>query len=144
MNAKKTALLILSVFLGACAQPNYSSDSTLAGGGQGSLNSCSLRLPQSGHCLAWQWEKKPTNEATGSFVLITSSGVLQDPPGRLEIVLWMPSMGHGSTPVTVTRLSQGVYRADEVFFIMPGEWEIRFQWKDGEVIREEAIQKITI
>jgi hypothetical protein len=67
-----------------------------------------------------------------------------DPEGSPSVVLWMPSMGHGSSPVTVTRLDIGTYLANEVFFIMPGEWQIKFQLKRADEVIDEAIVDIVL
>ncbi len=60
-----------------------------------------------------------------------------------QLILWMPAMGHGSSPTTVTRIEVGTYRASNVFFIMPGQWELKFQVKEGSEIKDEAIIPIT-
>ena len=67
-----------------------------------------------------------------------------DPVATPFILLWMPSMGHGSSPVKIERLDVGVFKASEIFFIMPGPWDIRYQLKDGSDVIEENIQKVTI
>jgi hypothetical protein len=50
----------------------------------------------------------------------------------IEVVLWMPSMGHGSAPTQVERqldaqgnVVPGVFRVRNVYFSMGGLWEIR-------------------
>jgi hypothetical protein len=55
-----------------------------------------------------------------------------------QVVLWMPSMGHGSTPSQTVRVDEGTYRTSNVFFIMPGEWEIRIQLKSGGEVTDET------
>jgi hypothetical protein len=47
-------------------------------------------------------------------------------------------MGHGSTPTTTTRVDVGSYRVSNVFFTMPGEWELRLQAKNGTEVLDEA------
>ena len=44
-----------------------------------------------------------------------------------QVTLWMPDMGHGSTPTQVSQLDTGTYRASEVFFVMPGLRQIKCQ-----------------
>ena len=63
---------------------------------------------------------------------------------KVSVVLWMPSMGHGSTPTVVQRLDVGTYRASEVFFIMPGEWDLKFQLKTGSEVTDEALVQIVL
>jgi hypothetical protein len=61
-----------------------------------------------------------------------------NPNGQWLIKLWMPSMGHGSSPVKISQALgtagaplDGVFNVTNVFFVMPGEWEIRVIVKDG-------------
>lgn len=43
----------------------------------------------------------------------------------LDVEPWMPAMGHGSSTPTVTAQGGGVYLVTEVYFYMPGAWELR-------------------
>lgn len=52
------------------------------------------------------------------------------PSKRFHLMLWMPTMGHGSFPITVKETSLGVFEATEVFFTMPGYWDLHFQLLD--------------
>ena len=48
-------------------------------------------------------------------------------------------MGHGSSPVKIAPGSvAGVFSATEVFFVMPGEWEIWIQLKEGTKVFDQA------
>lgn len=50
-------------------------------------------------------------------------------PQNLKIDLWMymgNHGGHGSAPVKVVKQDQGVYYVSEVYFVMPGRWNVRF------------------
>ena len=87
----------------------------------------------------------------GSFIFktfqidaIDGSQNIVDLGGTLAVVLWMPSMGHGSSPVKVDKLDTGTYRAKNVFFTMGGSWEIRIQLKSGNDIADEAIIPINL
>jgi hypothetical protein len=52
------------------------------------------------------------------------------PSKKFNLMLWMPTMGHGSFPITVKETSTGVFEATELFFTMPGYWDIHFQLLD--------------
>lgn len=61
----------------------------------------------------------------------------------VDVVLWMPSMGHGSAPTQVERAVDanggtlaGAYKVRNVFFIMPGDWEIRVSLTDSLGLKE--------
>ena len=57
----------------------------------------------------------------------TLSGPYQDLPSNLHIYLWMPDMGHGSSPVKIKKIGPGEYEVTSIYFIMGGGWEIYFQ-----------------
>ena len=99
-------------------------------------------------CLKATWDSLPTESTFGSMTLTftdkSNPERIISPHRAPFILLWMPSMGHGSSPVTITLIEDGIYKADDIFFIMPGPWEIRYQIKDGDKVVEEIIQEITI
>ncbi len=95
-------------------------------------------------CGRLDWVRFPSEEETGMFLLRftrveNGSSIPADAPSglRVAVKLWMPDMGHGSSPVKVVRPlnasgtpETGLYRAEEVHFVMPGAWEIRVIFKD--------------
>ena len=94
----------------------------------------------------------PTETAVGSFVFKTFRSNLADGSpvlvdltrSEVAVALWMPAMGHGSSPVKVVRVDIGTYRASQVFFTMKGEWEIRIQLKERGDVKDQAILPITL
>jgi hypothetical protein len=75
---------------------------------------------------------------TATLTLTNDQGQATDAPSDLAVQLWMPSMGHGSSPVRVTRTELGSYSAAGIYFIMPGQWEVRIQLKTGREVTEQA------
>ena len=100
---------------------------------------------KSGFSLVVFWAEGP--QMGGSRFIIktwknglgTASGPYQDLPKVLNIFLWMPSMGHGSAPVKIRKLTDGEYEVSEVQFIMAGKWEMKFQLKEGVQVMDEII-----
>ncbi len=45
--------------------------------------------------------------------------------------LWMPSMGHGSAPTRVVRVSDMCIKIENVKFMMSGDWEIHLKLGGG-------------
>jgi hypothetical protein len=112
---------------------------------------CPLELTKSGDCASFDWNSEPSPENENSAILRfwdsatgSSAGPFRDADGEVVVKLWMPSMGHGSSPVTVTSNGGGIYTASRVFFVMPGEWEVRVQIKKGGQIVDQATFKLTL
>lgn len=142
------ATLLVNTLNTGCARPRYESAQNPSGPPSipQKVSDCQVRFHESKACLLWSWEKTPTTTEMGvlSFKIVRAN-LLDDSPlpvdfaGDWSVILWMPSMGHGSTPTRVERLDVGSFRVSSVFFIMPGDWEIRFQLKEGGQVRDEAI-----
>lgn len=130
--------------LSACAKPNYQDSKDLKVSQKVGLSCSSI----SNLCHRLTWETMPTETTMGSFKLEFFQSNLDSPwrdlPGDLSVVLWMPSMGHGSSPVQIEKVAPGIYHVTRVFFVMPGEWEIRVQLKNGNSVVDEIIQNISI
>lgn len=146
MFGKSMFIVSMLVATVACAHPNYQDD-VAPSNDHKPASTCALAYAN-GTCVDIIWEVQPTDEAAGSFLLKFYSAnapeVAVDPQAKVAVVLWMPSMGHGSSPVTVTPVSAGVYRATNVYFVMPGAWEIRIKLKNDKNETAEVVQAINI
>ena len=95
-------------------------------------------FPASGISLNISWVTKINSTDPGLALLVTTkNGALIDLPAPYSIYLWMPSMNHGSSPITVNHLSTGVYKLSDIYFIMDGNWQLRTQLKAGNTLLEE-------
>ncbi len=142
--------MFVGAFATACARPQYrdTNQSPPSFDPQQNDFSCPLVSTTKIYCLSFEWQKFPTQDEMGSFLFSffkPGTKILQDPPAQVSVTLWMPSMGHGSSPVQVEKRSTGDFLATHVYFIMPGTWEIHIQIKNetGEVL-DQVIQKIQI
>ncbi len=105
-------------------------------------------------CASLEWKTQPTDEQKGAFVLRfwdsrsgTEHGPYVTPGYNVAVKLWMPDMGHGSSPVKVAQAVDasgaaipGVFNASDVYFVMGGHWEIWVQLKqDKQVISQAKI-----
>jgi len=142
-------LFILKLFLFlsfSCARPHYVTEA------EREINDvtgdCGYFFSTEKICLKIEWIKKPSENSFGemdlTFVDPLDQNIFIDPLNEPNILLWMPSMGHGSSPVSMERIDVGHYRAREIFFIMAGDWDIHYQLKSGSDVVEEKIQKVII
>jgi hypothetical protein len=110
----------------------------------------SLKFKRTNHAFIISWQQGP--QLGGShFVMKTwdkdlgsMNGPYQDLPKALSIELFMPAMGHGSSPVKIKKLADGEYDVSDVYFIMGGTWEIRFKLKDGPQVFDETVITLSL
>jgi len=76
--------------------------------------------------------EKDRAEAVLSFENKDHTPLTGEFPYEVHVKLFMPSMGHGSLPTQVTpevgeggKSLPGVYRVKDLYFSMPGDWEIQ-------------------
>lgn len=148
MVSKIYRFCLVAFALVGCAQPKYERVVPLVqkGGTCETKAECAVTFQSSGYCLSWAWEKAPAAVMEpGSLIFkvhrlnsFDQSAVMVESETLPEVVLWMPGMNHGSTATEVQRLDTGTYRASLVVFVMRGEWETKFQFKNGTEVRDEA------
>ncbi len=126
----KTCLALLAFTILGCTKPEYLNRDINQLPSFEKTETAST-LSNSNLKVSIRFLKVQTEEETGTFVLkfwrpnaADQSPVLQDVQGEVKVRLWMPSMGHGSSPVVVSKADVGTYKVDEVFFSMPGDWDI--------------------
>lgn len=170
---KKMSLLILSLsfswlFAGCLNSPllnHADADQVRAGAsaanqGKNSDNaeaavpaaSCPFVFADQGLCASLEWKTLPTDEQKGAFVLRfwdsrsgTEHGPYVNPPYSVGVKLWMPDMGHGSSPVKIAQAADasgaalpGVFNVTDVYFVMGGHWEIWVQLKQDKQVVSQA------
>lgn len=139
-------LFIVVLILGAgCARPNLQDASDSGNISQLDASKKCVVLnetTQETACAQILLERQLTAKSFSSFRFYFTNldrFYIAKPFHKVELVLWMPSMGHGSAPAKVADLGSGQYMATNVFFIMSGEWELWFK-----IVREENQEAVVI
>lgn len=108
------------------------------------------QFKNAGHSFAIAWQEGPALGASRFLMKTwnnnsgTINGPYSNPPKKLHVFLWMPSMGHGSAPVKLKELGDGEFEVSEVQFIMGGKWEIKFQLKEGNQVTDETVISLSL
>ena len=154
MKIQLFAPCLLVIFLSACGESplfsHYNADDMNPGGNKVATVSCPLSFSKSKLCGSIEWVTGPSEEESVFTLKFwdsnegSSKGPYLDPAHRVFVQLWMTSMGHGSSPVAIQKTTQGIYAVTKVFFIMPGEWDVRVQLKDGNVVFEQTVQSVNV
>lgn len=109
---------------------------------------CRLFLQAQQLCVNLRWDQAPVQTEFNSFEFYFHRLETPDVPVDLEltvaVVLWMPGMNHGSSPVTIEKTANGKFKVTKVYFIMPGAWEIRFQLKRNQDVADQVYAEITL
>jgi hypothetical protein len=134
----KLAALVLLLFLVSCGDsPFLDKDTDAKVSGNSGLQASSAVL---------LGDYKVEVEFDGDIVLYDNNNVIitfkretqfTDPKNNFHAYLWMPDHGHGSFPIKVERLGKGIYKMSEVYFTMPGYWDLHLQFKEDDEILDE-------
>ncbi len=139
-------LIFVTIFFFGCAKPNYVDDSQIAF--RDDLSACEFKLKSEYLCMNTKWITYPSESIFGimelSFTATNEPRQVVSPNHDLSVFLWMPSMGHGSSPVAIEEIYPGKFKISQIYFIMPGAWEIKFQLKEKEKLIEELVYSLTI
>ena len=110
----------------------------------------SLSFIKSNYSFVISWKVAPKKGETSFFMrtwkndIGTMNGPYQDLEKNLHIILWMPTMGHGSAPIKIKKIADGEYDVTNVQFIMGGKWDLKFQLKEGNQVVDEVIVPLSI
>lgn len=82
-----------------------------------------------------QFAQAPQSGVKTQMLLTAYDNATQTVKGwadQVKVVLWMTSMGHGSAPTQVEpardelgQVIPGVLNVKNVYFVMPGDWQVR-------------------
>ena len=128
------ALFVAFTVCTACARPNYQDVKTDPQG--------RFRFTRVGWSGEWQWDTIPTLTTPGTVTLKfwktdIKPPVIADPGYDPSLRIWMPEMGHGTRPVTVTG-KDGLYQIEGIYLYMHGEWEFEFHLNRNGTSIDEA------
>lgn len=97
-----------------------------------------LHFPKAGLSAELSWLHGPKTGVESILRMDWKNLVSQHSaePGSFKVVLWMPDMGHGSSPTRLQRVlgadSQplvGAYRVTNIYFTMGGVWDVHVSVK---------------
>jgi hypothetical protein len=113
----KPALVSIAFFL---------SFSALAGGShKHTPDVCAAKKPVV--CAHLGLPRALNTKAEGEFIVDIMTPD-QAPYTNLKVVLWMPEMGHGSSPVTLQDMGKNHYKVTKAKFMMVGKWLVQLNF----------------
>ncbi len=73
-----------------------------------------------------------------ALLIVKQNEMAVDLTNQFSVFLWMPTMGHGSSPIKIKKLATGIYQLSEIYFIMDGFWQLKVQLKNGASLLDEV------
>jgi len=141
----KNFMIFLSfLFICSCGKSPLQMQKSNAVTGTTGLEAAKI-LKTSQHSLSLNWlSRVNSTEEAHALLIVKKNGVASDLPDQIKVFLWMPTMGHGSSPITIKKIATGLYDLSQVYFIMDGFWQLRIQVKNGIDIIDEEIFEINL
>ncbi|MFG1484725.1 FixH family protein [Halobacteriovorax sp. RZ-2] len=129
---KLLSLTLLFLLFTSCGKSPFSGDLKELVGGRDNITN-QLEFNTEALTISRQWEKGPLlyDSSTITITFKDSADNLKDPIGDFSAYIWMPDMGHGSYPITVTKVATGIYELTDIYFTMGGLWDFHLQLKDN-------------
>lgn len=87
--------------------------------------------------LIWSTPRSTFEEGKAIIILLKSGNPTALENEQLDAYLWMKSMGHGSSPIVIRNLGNGIYELSEIYFTMPGDWQLHLAIKNGNTIIDD-------
>ena len=88
------------------------------------------------------WIVSPTLDDLSSFELKLERPLKNNQ--SLNVYIWMPEMGHGSSPVEMKQLNPVDYVFSELAFIMPGLWVLHVEILENNQVVDQWQKSITL
>jgi len=92
--------------------------------------------------FSMDWIVSPALDELSSFELKLERELT--PSQHLNVYLWMPEMGHGSSPVEVQQINSTNYIFSELAFIMPGLWVLHVEVLENNQVLDQWQKSITL
>lgn len=140
----KIFFLATAMLLSACGKSPLQMKKVTEGSGISGMESGKI-FKTTQHSIALNW-LSPINssEEAHALLIVKKNNIAADLPEPVKIFLWMPTMGHGSSPITVKKIGTGLYDLSQIYFIMDGFWQLRVQLRNGNETLEEQLFEMTI
>lgn len=87
--------------------------------------------------LIWSTPKSTLTEGKAIIILLKNGSPTALENIQFDAYIWMKSMGHGSSPIVIKDLGNGVYELSEIYFTMPGDWQLHLTLKNGNSVIED-------
>ena len=102
-----------------------------------------MTFEKAGLCALYQWSVGPKGDGENSMTIQffdAKTLTPTEPSTSLKVALFMPDMGHGSSPTLITKNAPGVITVSKIFFIMAGAWEVHVNVGEEQQILPVVIQ----
>lgn len=107
--------------------------------GSASLNE---NFPHHSAEFSLSWPNPPSLDEMSSFD-IKFTNPLNDNQS-LNAFIWMPEMGHGSSPFEMVKINLSHFNFSEVAFIMPGLWVLHIELLENNQVVDEWQKSIVL
>lgn len=99
-------------------------------------------FPHSSAEFSLSWTTPPSLDIMGSFAVKFTTPLKDNQ--TLNAFIWMPEMGHGSSPIEIVQMNLSHFNFSEVAFIMPGLWVLHIELLENNQVVDEWQKSIVL
>lgn len=92
--------------------------------------------------ITFNWIIPPSLTELSAFEITFESALTEDQ--SVKAYLWMPDMGHGSSPIEILKINELNYYFSELAFIMPGLWVLHIEILQNNQVVDQWQKSITL
>ncbi len=142
---KILALLLTFTLITSCGKSPFSGSLKGLINGSDKITT-DLRFETEGLSISKEWMKGPLLYDSSNITITfkDTADNFKDPVGTFKAYIWMPDMGHGSYPISITKISIGVYQLDDIYFTMGGLWDFHLQLEENGNMYDEVSWPLTL
>jgi hypothetical protein len=135
-------IILLACLLASCGKsPLFNKVSKSTGEITGNIL-LSENFPIKNINFYFKWKIPPSLEELGVFEIELEKPLT--PNFSINAFIWMPEMGHGSSPIEVMKSSDLNYIFSEVAFIMPGLWVLHIEIIENNIVVDKWQKSIVL
>lgn len=135
-------IVLIALIVSSCGKSPLFNKADKSLTNQSLTNSYTESFPNEKLGFTLKWIVSPSLDELSSFEIVLERDL--KPGQSVTSYLWMPEMGHGSSPIVVQPISTTAIQFTELAFIMPGLWTLHLEINENNMVIDQWQKPFTL